>query len=231
MCERRSPYLTVNQADFISSVARKRHITRKNRKLSPPGQRSASPAESFDDSLLRMTAVSSSEDLSCSKASSLQSLNRTSSSESLRKHHKSIDNLCFARKKLHRRAYVHEVYRPRSYTDPNYEVGEGGEQEEEKPPQRPLTIPILRIPEDDSQLGHASDDNDEDMSSTSAPNEERKRSVGVLGSLLKQTLKVTTSTMGLRAASMERLAPLRPLSEMINTDFQGNSQMDSENLL
>ncbi|KAI8116766.1 hypothetical protein CVS40_11203 [Lucilia cuprina] len=203
MCERRSPYLTVNQEDFISSVARKHHITRKNRKLSPPGQRSASPAESCDDSLLRMVTVSSSEDLTSSKASSLQSLNRTSSSESLRKHHKSIDNLCFARKKLHRRAYVHEIYRPRSYTDPTYVVGKG-EQEEEKPPQRPLTIPILRIPEDDAPLGQASDDNDEDMSSSSVPNEERKRSVSVLSSLLKQTLKVTTSTMGLKAASMER---------------------------
>lgn len=118
----------------------------------------------------------------------------------MRKHHKSIDNLCFSRKKQNRRAQVHEVYRPRCYTDPS----ESGEKS-----LRPLNIPILRIPEDETS---PEQNDDEEMASSpsdttnSSPTEKRKRrrSSAVLQSLLKQTIKVTTASMGLRAVSMER---------------------------
>ncbi|XP_065364332.1 uncharacterized protein LOC135957502 isoform X2 [Calliphora vicina] len=213
MCDKTGHYLKVNNEDFISPVPRKRHVTRKNRTLSP-AVRAPSPANSFDESLLRMASASSTEDLRPSSAISLQSLTHTDSSDSLRKHHhKSIDNLCFARKKLHRRAFVHEIYRPRSFTDPG-----------EEKPQRPLTIPILRIPEDETTTTTSSQECNDSDTTPSTPTDhiptpslagERKRSIGsgVLGSLLKQTIKVTTASMGLRAASMERLAPFRPLNE------------------
>ncbi|KAM7348387.1 uncharacterized protein ACRADG_007718 [Cochliomyia hominivorax] len=203
-------HLTVNSEDFVNPPIKVKH---KNRPKSPI-LRSISPAISLNESLLSMTEALSSEDLRRpTSAKSLINIKRTNSSDSLRKHHKSIDNLCFARKKQHRRAHIHEVYRPRSNTDPS-------NNKEDDRTLRPLTIPILRIPEDET--GNELNDNEELNSSTSdttnsSPIEKRKRrgSGAVLHSLLKQTLKVTTASMGFRAGSMERLAPssLRPLNE------------------
>lgn len=134
-------------------------------------------------------------------------LNRTNSFDSLREH-KSIDNLCFARKKLHRRVHAHEIYRPRCNTDPEFNADK---------PLRPLKIPILRILEDETS--HERNDDDTTSSPTdttpstptkhmtppSLPNERKgSTSSKVLGSLLKQTIKVTTASMGFKAASMER---------------------------
>ena len=125
--------------------------------------------------------------------------------------------MCFARKKLHRRAQINEeIYRPRCNTDPGLNEGEKF--------LRPLNIPILRIPEDDNSMcndimptGDTLRPSTPSGCSERAPSPspslmpgERKRSgssssnSGVLGSLLKQTIKVTTASMGFRAASMER---------------------------
>lgn len=122
----------------------------------------------------------------------------------MRRHHKSIDNLCFGRKKLHRQAQIQEIYRPRCNTEPGLK---------EQKPLKAFTIPILRIPEgvDNDSIPSSpaettapSTPTDSIPSSSFAYENKKNGNAGVLGSLLKQTIKVTTASVGFRAASTER---------------------------
>lgn len=155
-------------------------------------------------------------------SSESSSLNSLPTPIKYHKHHKSIDNLCFGRgrKIRHRKSQVTEVYRPRSNTDPS-------ETETFHPYAKKFSIPILRIPEDEisnvfipemaggkrdsqSSSGAISDGNVTESELSRGENEQNalvkaKSSDGVLGALIKQTLKVTTAPMGLiRTASAER---------------------------
>ncbi|XP_075156984.1 uncharacterized protein LOC142230228 isoform X2 [Haematobia irritans] len=190
-------YLSVDDRDYYHkaspslSANRHKHKTR--------GHSSSPLPLGYESS----RSMASTPDLSSVSEMSFDRSEATSSTDSSpslnKKRHKSIDNLCFGtrnRKKLHRKVQVTEMPRMRFYTD-----------SQTMSPHKKFKhrqIPVLRIPTDD-EANYNSDGTG-------------KKGIGAL---LKQTIKVTSASMGFRTLSAERLASYspRPLTEDVKRRF------------
>ncbi|XP_058978476.1 uncharacterized protein LOC109613365 [Musca domestica] len=196
-------YLTVNDEDFYYKAS--------SSKLSPNRhkhkERSASPmAMSYESS--SMASMASTPDLSSVSEMSLDQADQSSSTDSSpslsKKRPRSIENLCFGmrnRKKLHRKIKVNEIQRGRCYTDSDL-----------KNNKKPIKyqVPILKFPTDDEGANNGNNDDYEGRDDYEANSDVPSSGGGGsgrrgIGSLLKQTLKVTSASMGFRTLSVERV--------------------------
>ncbi|XP_073832686.1 uncharacterized protein isoform X2 [Musca autumnalis] len=212
-------YLTVNDEDFYYKAS--------STKLSPNRhkhkERSMSPMQlSYESS--SVTSMASTPDLSSVSEMSIgdhgdQSSSTDSSPSLSKKRPRSIENLCFGmrnRKKLNRKIKMNEMQRARCYTD-----------SELKNTKKPVKhqVPILKVPTDDEAMFNEDYEGKDDYEANSDVPSSTGGGRRGIGSLLKQTLKVTSASMGFRTLSVERLSSYspRPLTEDVKHRFSRKS--------